>query len=136
MWVYGERRHASCLCVEKASVMRELSVAKEPRQHGQGGRCEGLVYERLLPVERLNGGTTGQWVFTSFGVDDLWIEFAHGSQSGGLPAIARVQWLTENELAAGRIVAEIEPIRCAVPGLCQRPLDDASRSARVHATDE
>jgi len=36
-------------------------------------------------------------------------------------------WLAENELAAGSIVAEIEPIRCAVLWSLSCSLDDASR---------
>jgi hypothetical protein len=124
------------LRIEEAAVVRELSVAEEPRQHGQRARRQSLVDERLLAVQRLDGRATGQRVFTSLGVDDLGIQFAHGAQPAGFPPVARVQWLAENELAAGGIVAEIEPIRCAVPGLRQRPRDDASCRARVHAADK
>src|ERR1035437_5155290 len=63
----------------------------------------------------------------------LGIQLAHGAQPTGFPPVARVQWLAENELAAGGVVAEIEPIRCAVSCLRQRPRDDASRRARVYA---
>src|ERR1035437_1758758 len=136
MWVYGERRHVSCLCVEKASVVRELSVAEEPRQHGERCRRKSLIDERLLPVERLDSRTAWQRGFTSLGVDNLGIQLAHGPQPAGLSSIARVQWLAENELAAGGVIAEIEPIRCAVSGLCQRPRDDASRPARGYAPNK
>ncbi len=114
----------------------ELSIAKESRQHGQSGRCQSLVDEGFLTIQRLDGRTTGQRIFTRFSVDDLGVEFTDRAQSCGLPAIARVQWLAENELAAGRVVAEIEPIRSAVPGLGQRARNDASRRSGVHAADQ
>ena len=84
----------------------------------------------------LDGGATGQRVFTSLGVDDLWIQFTHGAQPCGLPSVTRVQWLAENELAAGGVVAEIEPIRCAASCFGQRPRDDVSRRTCVHAADQ
>ena len=49
-----QRRHSPRLRVEKGSMMCELSVAKEPRQHRQSGRRECLVDEWLLSVERLD----------------------------------------------------------------------------------
>ena len=100
-------------------MVRELSIAKEPRQHRQRARCQSLVDKWLLTVQCLNGRTTGQRIFASLSVDDLWIQFTDSAQSCGLPAIARIQWLAENELAARGVVAEIEPIGSAVPGLGQ-----------------
>ena len=90
--------------------MGELAVPEESRQHGQRARGKSLVDERLLPVQGFDGRTTWQRVFASFCVDDLWIQFTDRAQPVGLAAVARVQWLAENELAAGGIVAEIEPI--------------------------
>src|ERR1019366_595464 len=136
MWIHGERRHVSCLRVEKAAVVRGSSVKEELRQNDQCARCQVLVDERLLAVESLDGGTTGQRVFTSLGVDDLGIQLAHGPQPAGLSSVARVEWLAKNELAAGGIVAEIEPVRCAVPGLRQRPRNDAPRRERVYAANQ
>ena len=117
-------------------MVRELSVAEEPRQHCQRARRQSLVDERFLAIQRLDGRATGQRVFASLGVDDLGIQFAHGPQPAGFPSVARIQWLAENELAAGGVVAEIKPISCAVPGLRQRTLNDASCSARVHTSNE
>jgi len=116
--------------------MRNLSVAEEPRQHRQRRRCQGLVDERFLAIQCLDSRATWQRVFTSFGVDDLWIQFTDCAQPRGLPAIARVQWLAENELTTGRVVAEIKPIRSAVPGLGQCARNDASRRSGVHAADQ
>jgi hypothetical protein len=86
-----------------------------------------------LAVERLDSGTTRQRVLTSASVDDLWIQFAHGPQPCGLSSIPGVQWLAKNELATGRIVAEIEPICCAASCFGQRTRDYASRCSCVHA---
>jgi len=67
-------------------------------------------------------------VFTSPGVDDLRVQLTDcaAARPAFLRFYARLV-LAENELAAGSIVAEIEPIRCAVPGLVSAPLDNASR---------
>jgi hypothetical protein len=35
LWIDWERAHESTLCVEKAAVVLEPSVAKKPGQHGQ-----------------------------------------------------------------------------------------------------
>ena len=134
--ISGQRAHLASLCIEEAAVVGDPSISEETGQHGQRARRQSLVDERLLAVQRLNCGTTGQRVFTSLGVDDLGIQLAHGPQPTCLSSVARVQWLTENELAAGGIVAEIEPVRCAVPGFRQRPRNDASRRARVYAADQ
>ena len=117
-------------------MVRELSVAKEPRQHRQRTRRQSLVDEWFLAIQCLDGRTTRQWIFTRFCVDDLWIQFTDSAQSRSLPSIARIQWLAENELAAGGIVAKIEPISCAVSGLRQRPRYDAARCSGVHAADQ
>ena len=136
LWIDWKCAHLTTLGIEEAAVVRELSVAKEPCEHGQCARRQSLVDERLLAVQCLDGGTTGQRVFTSFSVDDLWIQLTDRAQSSGLPAIARVQWLAENELAAGGIVAEIEPVRRAVSGLSQRTRNDAPRRFGVYAADQ
>jgi hypothetical protein len=82
--INGQRAHLASLRIEEAAVVRELSVAEETGQHGQRVRRQSLVDERLLAVQRLDGGTTGQRVFTSLSVDDFGIQLAHGPQSGGV----------------------------------------------------
>src|ERR1035438_7711244 len=44
--------HLATLRIEEAAVVRELSVAKETRQHRQRARRQSLVYEWFLPVQR------------------------------------------------------------------------------------
>jgi len=92
------------------------------RQHGLNLvahplRLDYTQLKKRLAVKSLDGGTTWQRIFTGRGVDDLWIQLADGAQPGGLPAIARVQRLAQDELSAGGIVAEIEPVGCAISGL-------------------
>ena len=117
-------------------MMRKHSIAEKARQHRKCTHCECLVDERFLTVQCLDSRTTGQRIFATFGVNDLWIQLADGAQPDGLPAIARVQRLAQDELAAGGIVAEIEPVRSAVPGLGQRARNDASRCSGVHAANQ
>jgi hypothetical protein len=76
LWINGQRAHLASLRIEEAAMVRELSVTEEPRQHGKCTHCQSLVDERLLAVKSLDGGTTGQRVFTSFGVDDFGIQLA------------------------------------------------------------
>src|SRR5580698_3350556 len=66
--------HTSCFGVEKGSVVVQLSIAKEPRQHGQCARRQGLVDEGLLPIESFDGGAARQRVLTGYRVDDLGIQ--------------------------------------------------------------
>lgn len=43
-------------------------------------------------------------------VHDLRIKFAHRAQALGLPAVARVQRLTEDVLPARGVIANVEPV--------------------------
>jgi hypothetical protein len=42
------------LRIEEAAVMRELSVAEKPRQHGKRARRQSLVDEGFLAIQRLD----------------------------------------------------------------------------------
>jgi hypothetical protein len=132
----GQRTDSSSFSVEEPAVVRELSVAKEPRQHRQRTRRQSLVDEWFLAIQCLDGRTTRQWIFTRFCVDDLWIQFTDSAQSRSLPSIARIQWLAENKLATGRVVAEIEPIGSAISAFGQCARNDASRRSGVHAANQ
>jgi hypothetical protein len=50
--------------------------------------------------------------------------------------VARVQRLAEDVLAAGGIVAEIEPVACPIPSPGQCALDRLAGRAGIDATDE
>jgi hypothetical protein len=50
LWIDGQRAHESTLCIEEATVVRELSVTEETGQHGQRARRQSLIDEWLLPV--------------------------------------------------------------------------------------
>lgn len=47
--------HTPGFGVEEGSVMVQLSIAEEPRQHGEGARGERLVDERFLPFGSFDG---------------------------------------------------------------------------------
>ena len=97
-------------------MVAQPAIPKQLRQRGEGTGRECLIDERFLPVEGLNRRAARQGVFPDVGIDDLGIQLAHGSQSLSFAAIARIEWLTENVLAARRVIAQIEPIaRVAQP---------------------
>ena len=75
--------HSPCFGVEESSVMVQLSIAEEPRQHGQCARCQGLVDEGLLPIEGFDGRTARQGVFTGRRVNDLGIQLTDRAQPDG-----------------------------------------------------
>jgi hypothetical protein len=91
-------------------MMGERSVTEEARQHGKRAGCQHLIDERLLPFQRLDRRAAWQRIFSRRCVYNLRIEFTDRPQAFCLSAIAPVQRLTENKLAACRVVADIEPL--------------------------
>lgn len=92
--------HTPGFGVEKGSVMVQLSVAEEPRQHCECARGKGLVDERLLPIKCFDCRTTWQRIFAGRIIDDLRIQLADGAQPCGGAPIPRVQRLSEYVLPA------------------------------------
>ena len=117
-------------------MMAQPAVTEESRQHGQCARRERLVDERLLPFERLDGGTTRQRVFAGRRAGNLRIELTNGPQPFRLPAVPAIERLAQHKLPARRIVPEIEPIRDVARSLHHATLDNTPRRASVHAADE
>src|SRR5579863_5698388 len=91
--VHWKRSHLAGSGVKESAMMDEPAVPEESRQHGQGARRERLVDERLLPFERLDRGTTRQWVFAGYGIGNLRIELGDRTQPFGFPAVPAVEGL-------------------------------------------
>ena len=88
---FGDRRqsaHTPGLGIEEGSVMVQISIAEEPRQHSESARGKGLVDEGLLPIESFDGRATRQGVFAGRSIDDLGIQLTDGTQPGGSAPIA------------------------------------------------
>jgi hypothetical protein len=107
-------------------VVGESSIPEQPRQHGERARRESLIDEWLLQFECFDGGAAWEWVFARIGIDNLGKQFA----------VPRVQWLAENELTAGVVVAKIEPAARSVPCFRQCPLNPLACFACIDTTDD
>jgi len=59
-------------------MMRDLSIAKELRQHGEGTGGQGLVDERLLSCKGLHDRAAGQLIFAGVCVDNFRVELGNG----------------------------------------------------------
>ena len=79
--------HAPGGSVEKSSVMIQLSISEEPRQHSESARGQGLIYEGLLSIESFDGRATRQRVFTGRSIDDLGIQLTDRAQPRDSPPI-------------------------------------------------
>jgi hypothetical protein len=96
--------------------MGERAVAKEPRKHSECTCRQHLIDKWLLPFECLCRAATGQWILARFRVHDLRVEFRNCSEPSLGPAVRCVQRLAEHILADACVVAEVEPVDCAVIG--------------------
>ena len=94
--------------------MGECAVAKEPRKHSERACRQHLIDEWLLSFERLRRTATGQRIFACFRIRNLRIELRNGSQPDRAAVVCGVQRLAEHILTAARVVAEVEPLDCAV----------------------
>ena len=111
-------------------MMRESAVAEESCKHCKSAGGKRLVDERLLPVQRFDGGAAWQRIFTGLRIGDLRIKFTDGAQPVGLSPVTRIQRLTKDVLPARGVVAEIEPIGGGVECRCQRQRDGLPRAPR------
>ena len=75
--------HTPGFGVEEGSVMVQLSIAEEPRQHSESARGQRLVDEGLLPIESFDGRATRQRVFAGCSIDDLGIQLTDRAQPRG-----------------------------------------------------
>ena len=91
-------------------MMRDSSVTNELRQHGESTGRQGLVDERLLSRKGLHGRAAGQLIFAGVCVDNFRIQLGNGAKSGRLATVLSIEWLTENILATGRVIADVKPV--------------------------
>jgi hypothetical protein len=115
LWIDGKCAHLSRLCVIEGAMMRDPSITNELRQHGEGTGSQSLVDERFLSRKSLYGGAAGQLIFAGGCVDNFRIELSNGAKSSRLAAVLSIQWLTENILAACRVIADVKPVDGSLP---------------------
>src|SRR5438067_8531131 len=72
--------HTPSFGVEERSVMVQLSIPEEPRQHGESARGECLIDEGLLPIECFDRIAVRQRVLTGCRVDDPGIQLTDSLQ--------------------------------------------------------
>jgi len=72
--------HTPGFGVEKGSVIVQLSIAEEPRQHSQCARRQGLVDEWLLSIESFDRRAARQSVFARRRINDLGIQLTDSAQ--------------------------------------------------------
>jgi hypothetical protein len=116
-------------------MVHQFAVPEQLRQHSNGTRRKCLIDEGFLPIEGLKRRAAGQGVFSDVGIDDLGIQFAHSSQSLSFAAIAGIEWLTQNVLAARRVIPEIKPITDVVQRAGKRSCNGFAPGARIDTPD-
>jgi hypothetical protein len=121
--------------VEKCSVVSQLSVTEEPREHRKSAHRKRLIDEGLLAVQSFDGRTARQRIFRLFHIGDLGIELADGAQPLRLSMVSIVQRLPKYVLPARGVVAEIEPIGRPVERASECLLDGCTRRAAIDASD-
>ena len=109
--VHRDSGYLTVFRVKEPAMMAKPAVPEKPRQHGQSARGESLIDIRLLSLERLDSGTTGQGFFASGRVGNFRIKLGDRPQSVRLAAIPAVERLAQNILPTRRVVAEIKPVR-------------------------
>src|SRR5208337_2242156 len=62
-----------------------------------------------------------------------WVQLGHRGKAILLLPVGRVLWLSENELSAGRVVAEIQPVQ--YPRVQDPFVDGAARLSCVNTAD-
>lgn len=123
--------HLTGLRIEEAAMMTEPAVAQQLRQHGKRARRKRLVDEWLLAFEGLKRRATRKTVLSNPLVHDLRVEFADRAQPLRLAPVPCVQRLTEDVLATGGIVAEIQPVRDVVESAREGCFNRPPRGPRV-----
>src|SRR5215472_1021884 len=124
--VHRDSGYLTVFRVKEPAMMAKPAVPEKPRQHGQSARGESLIDIRLLSLERLDSGTTGQGFFASGRVGNFRIKLGDRPQSVRLAAIPAVERLAQNILATRRVVAKIEPVRDVARPRNQASLDHAA----------
>ena len=129
--VDDEGNHAAGLSVPECAMVGDAAIAEHAGEHGQCGDRQRLIDKRFLGVDRRRGAAARQGVF--FLIQHLRKQLGHDAQPVFTPAVARVQGLTEDELAAGAVVAQVQVIAGVGSGTGYSCRDLPARRARVHA---
>ena len=101
-------------------MIAELAITKQLAQHRQRVHCERLIDEGFLTVQCLDRRATWQRIFSGFGVHYLGKQFADRAQAFSLAPVSPVQWLAENILSTGSVVAKVQPIAGVAQGASKR----------------
>ena len=117
-------------------MVRHRLASKETAQQRKRVVCQRLVDERVLPLQRLGGATTGLLVVIERRIDDLGEKLRNGAKPVGLMPVGPIERLSKDELPRVRIVAEIEPVGDAAPRCREGVMYLCSGGAAVDATDD
>src|SRR6516225_1692672 len=118
----------------KSAVVRDGAIPEQPSKQSERVLRQKLVDKQLLPFQSLRCTATGVAVVIQLSINNGRVQLGDAAQTGPTTPVNLIQWLTEDELAAVRVVAEIEPIKnLAVAS--RRLSNERSGSSRVHATE-
>ena len=98
--------------------------------------CQCLVDERMLPLQRLGGATTGLLIVIECRINDLGEEFRNCPKPLRFMFIGPIERLSEDELPRVGVVANIEPVADAAICVRESFVNLRSGGAAVHATDD
>jgi hypothetical protein len=88
----------------------QFAVPEQPREQGERMTRQRLIDKRFLLFERLQRAATWGILFGHCRVRDLGKQFGGRTKSLCAPRIAPVPGLTQDELASGGSIPQVEPL--------------------------
>src|ERR1051326_4731024 len=134
-YISDERLDPASRDIYKCPVMLDRSMPKELRQQCKRMVGESRIDERFLSLQGLNRAAARLPIVIKRRIDQFREELGHGAQSSRGTPVRPVPWLTEHELAARRVVPEIEPIVHGASLSARFFGNQLSRPATVNAAD-
>ena len=131
-----ERLHPARRDIDKGAVMLDGAIPEELCQQGERMVGEARIDERFLTLQGLNCAAARLSIVIERRIDQLWEELRHGAQANRGTPVDPVPWLTEHELAAGRVVPEIEPVVHRTSWAARFFGNQRSRAATVDTADQ
>jgi hypothetical protein len=117
-------------------VVRHRLASKETAQQRKRVVCQRLVDERVLPLQRLGGATTGLLIVIERRIDDLGKKLRNCPKPVSLMPVGPIERLSEDELPRISVVADVQPVSDAAPRAREGVMYLCSGSAAVDATDD
>jgi hypothetical protein len=113
--------------------MRQKAMAQQLCKHAQSLVGEILVDEGFLSGQSLCRTAGGLVIVFLVSLENLWVQLGHRGKAIFFLPVGGVLRLPENELSAGRAVAEIQPIQ--YPRVQDPFIDGAARLSGVNTAD-